>query len=168
MSPAMSADGPNESWTVCTCNNCSGHLEFDASRAGESVQCPLCGTQTVLFIPEVQVESAPPVRIRVAAAPPKPASAAVSAAPERYQEVEESGVAFALSVIATLELVAAPLAGLAAGFQSASLGWTIAVSGVLSGLISLGLAKVVEYTHESAQRLRRIERLLQEAKDNKK
>ena len=47
----MSGDSPNQTWSVCTCNTCSGHLEFDASRAGETTQCPHCGTDTILFIP---------------------------------------------------------------------------------------------------------------------
>ena len=31
----MSGHNPNQAWAVCTCNNCSGHLEFDAAHAGE-------------------------------------------------------------------------------------------------------------------------------------
>lgn len=50
----------------CTCNHCFGHLGFDAEHAGETIQCPHCGMETVLFIPEVvrrslpQVETVPP------------------------------------------------------------------------------------------------------------
>jgi uncharacterized protein YbjQ (UPF0145 family) len=47
----MSGDSPNPSWTVCTCNNCSEHLEFDPSNAGETIQCPHCKLDTVLFVP---------------------------------------------------------------------------------------------------------------------
>jgi DNA-directed RNA polymerase subunit RPC12/RpoP len=48
----MNGDSPNQTWTVCTCTNCSGHLEFDASRAGETIQCPHCKHETTLFIPD--------------------------------------------------------------------------------------------------------------------
>ena len=49
----------------CPCNNCSEHLEFDESAAGETIACPHCGMDTVLFIPKAPVaqpiepESAP-------------------------------------------------------------------------------------------------------------
>lgn len=54
------------SWTVCPCNNCSGNLEFDSAHAGETVNCPHCGMDTVLFMP--QVPTGPPhVRVAVVA-----------------------------------------------------------------------------------------------------
>jgi hypothetical protein len=83
----MNGESPTEQWTVCTCNHCSGHLELDAARAGETVQCPRCGSETVLFIPEVRIESAPPLRKRFASAPLKPASppaTSAAAAPAVY------------------------------------------------------------------------------------
>jgi hypothetical protein len=40
--------------TKCSCNNCSGHLEFDESAAGSTVVCPHCGMDTLLFIPFVE------------------------------------------------------------------------------------------------------------------
>jgi hypothetical protein len=30
-------------------------LEFDAARAGETIQCPHCGIETVLFVPQVPI-----------------------------------------------------------------------------------------------------------------
>jgi hypothetical protein len=39
--------------SICTCNNCSGQLEFDASNAGTTIQCPHCKLDTVLFVPNV-------------------------------------------------------------------------------------------------------------------
>jgi hypothetical protein len=53
ISTAMSGESPNAKWAVCTCNNCSGHLEFDVSNAGETIQCPHCKLDTVLFIPQI-------------------------------------------------------------------------------------------------------------------
>ncbi len=56
----MASDDPNQTWAICNCNNCSGHLEFDASRAGEVVACPHCGMETTLYVPETPVSEAPP------------------------------------------------------------------------------------------------------------
>src|SRR2546425_12424971 len=50
----MSAnDSQGVSWIVCPCSNCSGHLEFDASYAGTTIQCPHCGLDTILFVPPI-------------------------------------------------------------------------------------------------------------------
>ncbi len=35
----------------CICTNCAGHLEFEKENAGEKIKCPLCGFETVLFLP---------------------------------------------------------------------------------------------------------------------
>jgi DNA-directed RNA polymerase subunit RPC12/RpoP len=35
----------------CSCNHCFGHIEFDASQAGQVVACPHCGLETILFVP---------------------------------------------------------------------------------------------------------------------
>ena len=42
---------PTERWVTCTCRNCSGLIHFEASNAGDQVKCPLCGMDTVLFVP---------------------------------------------------------------------------------------------------------------------
>jgi uncharacterized membrane protein YdbT with pleckstrin-like domain len=34
----------------CVCNNCPGHIEFDESSAGQTVACPHCGIETVLYV----------------------------------------------------------------------------------------------------------------------
>jgi DNA-directed RNA polymerase subunit RPC12/RpoP len=54
-SKAGKDDGASQAagWTVCPCNNCSGNLEFESAHAGETVKCPQCGVDTVLFIPQV-------------------------------------------------------------------------------------------------------------------
>jgi hypothetical protein len=70
VSLAMSGEGPNQKWTVCPCNNCSEHLEFDSANEGETVQCPHCGMDTVLFIPQAEVELPPPAP--PSQPPPKP------------------------------------------------------------------------------------------------
>lgn len=44
---------PNEPprFVTCQCQHCDGHIEFDASHAGESATCPHCGMETLLFSP---------------------------------------------------------------------------------------------------------------------
>ena len=81
--------------------------------------------------------------------------------------IEESGVAIALTVIAGVEFVAAPLAGLALGSDNAQVGWLIFLSGIISGLILLGFARVIQHTSESSQRLRRIEMLIQRGQEDR-
>jgi DNA-directed RNA polymerase subunit RPC12/RpoP len=46
----------NATLPACACNVCSQKIEFDPSRAGETIVCPHCGMDTLLFIPR----SAPP------------------------------------------------------------------------------------------------------------
>jgi hypothetical protein len=55
----MSDGSPSEKWAVCTCNTCSGHLEFDPSNAGTTIRCPHCGVDTVLFVPSASATSIP-------------------------------------------------------------------------------------------------------------
>ncbi len=46
-------------FVVCSCNVCSGSLEFDTSQAGTTIQCPHCGMDTILFEPPKPVEDSP-------------------------------------------------------------------------------------------------------------
>jgi hypothetical protein len=47
---------------TCRCNACNGEIEFEASRAGETITCPICAMDTTLYIPHVatRMASAPP------------------------------------------------------------------------------------------------------------
>ena len=81
--------------------------------------------------------------------------------------IKASGVAFALGTIAILEFVGATIAGLVVGSANAPVGWLVFVSGVISGLILLGLVRIIEHLCESSQRLQRIEMLIQKAHDDK-
>jgi len=42
------------SFVTCCCQHCAGHIQFDASHAGESVACPHCESETRLFVPRSQ------------------------------------------------------------------------------------------------------------------
>jgi hypothetical protein len=49
---------------ICSCNNCDGHLEFERQRAGERIDCPHCGMETLLYIPQgapPTIQSPPPL-----------------------------------------------------------------------------------------------------------
>ncbi|HEY5503859.1 MAG TPA: DUF4339 domain-containing protein [Sedimentisphaerales bacterium] len=86
--------------------------------------------------------------------------------------IEESHVASALRVFAALEFIGAGFGGLVVGNgnneNSGLVGFLIFACGILSGFILLGFAQVIEHTKESAQRLHRIELLIQKAHDDKK
>jgi hypothetical protein len=40
--------------STCTCNLCSKQIEFESSASGQTVACPHCGMDTILFIPQGQ------------------------------------------------------------------------------------------------------------------
>ncbi|MCW5553684.1 MAG: DUF308 domain-containing protein [Verrucomicrobiae bacterium] len=44
---------PNAQFAKCSCQNCNGHIEFDAEQVGEAVTCPHCGLETKLFVPAI-------------------------------------------------------------------------------------------------------------------
>lgn len=44
-------------FSKCSCNTCSGHIEFDAAYAGQTVTCPHCGLETTLLLPAVPFDS---------------------------------------------------------------------------------------------------------------
>lgn len=126
-------------------------------------------TQQTLWLPEGgkgdwQPVSAIPGLLHVGR--PQPAPPVVPGA-----EVKESGVASVLKIIAGLEILASAAAGLSAGGFSgvgdAEHGWLVFAAGALGGLILLGFSCVIGHSYECAQRLRRIEDLLQKAGDNK-
>lgn len=48
--------------TICRCNLCSGEIEFESDRAGETVTCPHCASDTELYVPgAVAKVEAPPL-----------------------------------------------------------------------------------------------------------
>jgi hypothetical protein len=44
----------------CNCNQCSQPIEFPAEMAGQTVQCPTCKMETVLFIPSDKAKPSSP------------------------------------------------------------------------------------------------------------
>lgn len=47
---------------TCPCHTCSEKIEFAASDAGQTVTCPHCGVDTVLFIPRSPQPVSPSTR----------------------------------------------------------------------------------------------------------
>jgi hypothetical protein len=47
-------DKPEAGYIKCPCNNCDVLIEFPAHGVGESIKCPHCGMDTVLFNPASQ------------------------------------------------------------------------------------------------------------------
>lgn len=44
----------------CFCQTCNGHLEFDSTISGQTVNCPHCGIETLLYIPNIPNPPHPP------------------------------------------------------------------------------------------------------------
>lgn len=46
--------------TKCPCQQCGGHLEFDAVLSGSMINCPHCAQPTTLFVPVARISALPP------------------------------------------------------------------------------------------------------------
>jgi hypothetical protein len=74
-------------FVTCRCHYCDGHIEFDASSAGEAIPCPHCGLETTLYVPQTPLPGPP-----VTGSPPSPST--VSQAPvESKRRVSRFGIA---------------------------------------------------------------------------
>jgi len=53
MAKALTSVPPEagDKFVVCPCNVCNGHIEFPERGEGETIKCPFCGMDTILFIP---------------------------------------------------------------------------------------------------------------------
>src|ERR1035441_2945936 len=50
----------------CNCQYCNGHIAFAAEMAGQSINCPHCQLETLLFIPPAEVSrKEPTTRLKV-------------------------------------------------------------------------------------------------------
>jgi hypothetical protein len=90
-----------------------------------------------------------------------------AARPFTLPPIEDSVVASALTIISVLEFIGAPIAGLEVGSDDKFDGWVVFISGIISGLILLGFARVIQHTFESSQRLKRLEMLMERSYDDK-
>jgi hypothetical protein len=130
---------------------------------------------TVLFVRQVPLIAQPQAPLdappHVEEPPPKPEqkqAEIIAQMTHKEAAVKRSGVAVALAAVAVIELIASPFEGLAVGSGNAPVGWLVFVGGVISGLILLGFAELIELSHESAELLRDIKiRLLLSDHDDK-
>ena len=146
------------------CPKCEQTLDAPEELAAQLLECPTC-KETI----EVPVRSQPkevpkpPEPPKPAPTPPTPAPA--PQAPEfKLPPVDDSHLAGFLTLIAALEFFASPIAGLIIGSDdhgSEVKGLLVFLSGVISGLILLGFARVIQNTFETSQRLRRLELLME-------
>ena len=152
------------------CPGCGQTIKTPEEAQFERVKCPTCQHE---FFPDktriVRPTPAGPPPESAAPAPPPPIVPA-SKPTFSLRPVECSGVATALTVFAMLEFIGAGIGGIAVGGGvegKPGLGFLIFACGILSGLILIGFARVIENTNESSQRLSRIEMLIQKAHDDK-
>ena len=150
------------------CPKCKQTLDAPEELATQLIECPTC-KETIEVPVHSQRKEAPKLP-----EPPKPAPIRPPPTPTQVPEIRLprvetfSGIASALEVIAVLEFIAAPIAGLGVGSDNTFAGWVIFLSGVISGLIFFGFAAIIRHLHQSAQRLHRIEILIQNSHDDKK
>jgi DNA-directed RNA polymerase subunit RPC12/RpoP len=137
-----------------SCPQCSCPIEAPAEKLGQEMDCPHCRMR---------------LKVRHMIEPEKQPSTSVSAGNSSSSptRIENSLVATAFTMIAILEFIAAPLVAISLGQRDGQLAIVIFVSSILSGLFLLGFARVTDCLYESAQRLRKIEYLLQKAENDK-
>jgi DNA-directed RNA polymerase subunit RPC12/RpoP len=153
------------------CPKCKQTLDAPEELATQLIECPTCKETIEVPVRSQRKEAPKPPEPE----PPKPAPtppAPAPATPQKFElpAIEDSGVAIALTIIAALELVGSPIAGLIIGSDyhgNEVEGWLVFLSGLISGLILLGFARVIQNTFESSQRLRRLEMLMERAYDKK-
>lgn len=56
----------------CLCNHCSAYLEFESSEAGKRVDCPHCGMETLLYVPQASPPQPPQATPSLPTPIPKP------------------------------------------------------------------------------------------------
>jgi hypothetical protein len=149
------------------CPKCKQTLDAPEELATQLIECPTCKETIEVPVRSQRKETPKPPE------PPKPAPAppASTRVPKStLPSIEVSRVGVALSIIAVLEFIGAPIAGLSVGSGyngNEEAGWIVFLGGVISGLIFLGFASVIDRLHQSAQRLHRIELLIQRASEQK-
>ncbi len=148
------------------CPKCKQTLNAPEELATQLIECPTC--KDTIEVPARSQPTKPPIQL------PSPTPARV---PElRLPAVEDSVVAAVLTVIAALDIIGALISALVIGIGNPfvtddgkpEFAWLIFISGILSGLILFGFARVIQNSAQSAQLLRRIEMLIQKVYDDKK
>jgi hypothetical protein len=146
------------------CPKCSQTLDAPEELASKLIDCPTCKEAIEVPAPNQRIELPKPQEPTS-----KPPPSAPRGTDFKLPPIEGSITALVLSIIAAIDLVAAPFAGLIiGGTNNEQTGWEIFLGGTVAGLVLLGFARVIENTWQSAQRLARIEVLLQRGNGDEK
>lgn len=102
--------------------------------------------------------------IAAPAAQPAPPLIPQPVAPTQFfgaaQKITDPNIAQIFIIIAAIEFVASPVAGMVVGSDNPKLGWLVFTAGMLNGLFFVAFAKAIVCLNEAAERLRGIETLL--------
>jgi hypothetical protein len=119
----------------CPCQNCNTHLEFDTKDAGQTIACPNCGMDTLLFMPQ---KPAKPILYETvqAASPPRKLSTKEALREQSAYKTGRTvvGVIFIFSVIGSI-LSAFGFAAEMATEQTQTIGLVGAASSIASLLL---------------------------------
>jgi DNA-directed RNA polymerase subunit RPC12/RpoP len=158
------------------CPMCAQTIDAPEELATQLIECPTCKERIEVparsqlsssWKTEYAAKPPPPPE------PPPPPPTPAPATPQKFElpPIEDSAVSGFLTFIAALELIASPIAGLVIGSDyhgDTVTGWLVFLSGVISGMMLLGFARVIQNTFESAQRLKRLEMLMERDYDKKR
>ncbi len=123
----------------CKCQHCDGNIAFDIENSGQTIPCPHCGMDTVLFIPKRQTQQS--VKSNKTQKPFKPFE---------LPQMGGSGIAAAMAIIGVLNFIGSVVGGFLLGSQNAEAGWIFFGAGMMGGLMLLGFAAVIENTKAAA------------------
>ena len=126
----------NESFLKTACPKCATPIEFPREAAGDKAPCPNCGTEVLL-------------QTGAAARVPLLIDAKATVLP-----VPPCGTVIVLLALVVLQFIGAGLACFMASFS-------YAVSLALSAILTGAFAKLIQSSHDTAQRMARLELFFQ-------
>jgi hypothetical protein len=148
------------------CPKCAQTIDAPEELATQLIECPTC-KETIEVPVRTQRKEAPkpPELPKPAPVPPTP----TLTTPPKFSlpPIEDSVVSMILTFIAALEFLGSIAAGFIVGSENTEAGVLFFVGGIVSGLILIGFATVIQNTYESSQRLRRLELLMERDYDRK-
>ena len=150
------------------CDNCGQNISIDEAGAGSVVECPKCerlttvpSAQQAATTPQANLINCPDcgrqISKRAASCPNCGARLVVV---DDAQFSLGCASATTLQVIAVLEILGAIVGGAVVGSENGGLGFAIFISGIISGIFIIGFACALDFLHETAYRLRKIESIL--------
>jgi F0F1-type ATP synthase assembly protein I len=149
------------------CSKCGQTIDAPEEMCAQLIDCPAC--KETIEVPVRGRNYMPPDKETLPLPDANAAMPASESTEFKLPPLEDSVVANVLTFVAAIELIAAPIVGVSIGSDRGNVeaGWFVVVGGLISGLILLGFARVIENTSRSAQRLHRIELLMKRNHDDK-